>query len=286
MSILTAIVQAILQAVTWILPISESGHSSIFHDFAGRVSDSCAAITGVIHIGIAIGIVIALYKVFLTLSKEFFGTFKDLFTKKLKGSSKSPARSFVYMTLISFVPMLLLLIPVGNGNLIYNIFAKLGYNGTLLDDGIFFVITGLLILACVKQLSLSVNDKNVSISSAIAVGVSSIFFVSLSGLSFVVGVFAIMLLFGVNKKSSIRYSLVMSVPILVVMGIIELYTASVSAGVVAIILGLIIAAAVSFISVKVLQWIINSNKLKFFGVYDIGIGVICAVIGVFELILK
>jgi undecaprenyl pyrophosphate phosphatase UppP len=182
--------------------------------------------------------------------------------------------------------MLLLLIPVGNGNLIYNIFAKLGYNGTLLDDGIFFVITGLLILACVKQLSLSVNDKNVSISSAIAVGVSSIFFVSLSGLSFVVGVFAIMLLFGVNKKSSIRYSLVMSVPILVVMGIIELCTASVSAGVLAIILGLIIAAAVSFISVKVLQWIINSNKLKFFGVYDIGIGVICAVIGVFELILK
>jgi undecaprenyl pyrophosphate phosphatase UppP len=61
MSILTAIVQAILQAVTWILPISESGHSSIFHDFAGRVSDSCAAITGVIHIGIAIGIVICLY---------------------------------------------------------------------------------------------------------------------------------------------------------------------------------------------------------------------------------
>ncbi|MFR5876562.1 MAG: undecaprenyl-diphosphate phosphatase [Eubacterium sp.] len=286
MSILTAIIQAVLQALSWILPISEYGHSSLFHDFAGRATGSCSAITGVIHIGIAIGILISSYKLFLTLSKEFFGTFKDLFRKQIKGSSKSPARSFMYMTLISFVPMILWLIPTGKNGFLFALLRKTGFNGTLLDDGIFFAITGLLVLAAAKQLSLARNNKNVSVLFAVVVGVLSIFLVPVSGLSLTAGIFAVLMLLGVSKKLSFRYSIVMSVPVLIVMGIAQICTAVISAGAVEIILGVIISAAVSFIAVKLLQWIINANKLKFFGIYDIGIGVIAIIIGIFELILK
>lgn len=286
MSILTAIIQAVLQALSWVLPISEYGHSSLFHDFAGRASGSCSALTGVIHIGIAVGIVIASYKLFLTLSKEFFCTFRDLFKKQIKGSSKAPARSFMYMTLISFVPMLLWLIPTGKNGLLFNLLRKTGFNGTLLDDGIFFAVTGVLVLAAAKQLSLARNNKNVSVVSAVITGVVSVLIVPVSGLSLVAGVFAVLMLIGVSKKLSLRYSLVMSVPVLLVMGIIQLCIAVTPAGAVQIILGLIISAAVSFVAVKLLQWIINTNKLRFFGIYDIGIGVISVVIGIFELILK
>lgn len=286
MSILTAIVQAVLQALSWILPISEYGHASLFNDFAGRALGSCAAITGVIHIGTAIGIVLAFYKLFFSLLKEFFGTFGDLFRKQLKGSAKAPARSFMYMTLISFVPMLLWLIPTGKNGFFFSLLRKTGINGTLLDDGIFFAVTGILVLAAAKQLSLARNNKNITVISAVVAGIAGVLLVPVSGLSLIAGVFAVLMLLGVSKKLALRYSLVMSVPVLVVMGIVQICTAVTPAGVVAIILGLIISAAVSFFAVRLLQWIINNHKLKFFGIYDIGIGVISVVIGIFELIIK
>ncbi|MDE6125052.1 MAG: undecaprenyl-diphosphate phosphatase, partial [Eubacterium sp.] len=76
MSIITAIFQAIGQALTFIFPISESGHSAVFHDFSSRYSGSCSELTGLIHIGIAIGIIAAFYKVFISLIMEFVNTCK------------------------------------------------------------------------------------------------------------------------------------------------------------------------------------------------------------------
>ena len=87
MSVLTAIFQAIGQAVSWVLPVSESGHSAIFHNFSGRFTNACSQLTGVIHIGIAIGIFVAFIKLFVLLFKNFTGAWGDIFKKKL---AKSP----------------------------------------------------------------------------------------------------------------------------------------------------------------------------------------------------
>ena len=83
MWILTAIFQAIGQAFTWVFPVSESGHSVIFHNFSGRFTNACSQLTGVIHIGIAIGLFIAFYKLFISLFKNFFATWNDIFHKRL-----------------------------------------------------------------------------------------------------------------------------------------------------------------------------------------------------------
>lgn len=284
MSIFIAIVQAIFQSIAWIFPISESGHSAIYHDFANSAGAS-SALTGVVHIGIAVGIVLAMFKVFMIMAKQFFGTFGDMFSKRLKGSSESNARKFMYMTLVSFVPMFLWLVPTGKG-MLYNIFASTGKNATLLDDGLFIVLLGVLVLMSARMINLGKNDKNVSLVSAIAVGVLSVFFVPVSGLALVAGAFAVLMLFGVSKKMAFRFSFVISVPVLIVMGIIEICTATASTGWIEAILALIISVAVSFLAVRIFKWIVNSNNLKYFGYYDISIGVISAVIGAFELIFK
>lgn len=286
MSIITALFQAIGQALAWLLPISEWGHSSIFHDFSGRATGACSTLTGVVHIGIAIGIIAALYKVFLTLAKQFFETFSDLFKKQLKTKPVSPSRKFMYMTLLSFVPLILWAIPTGKNGLLFSLLHKTGYNGTLLDDGIFFVLTGILVLLSAKQLSLSKNDKNVTVLSAVIAGVACVFLIPVSGLSLMAGIFAILLLFGVSKKLSLRYAFVMSVPVLLVMGIVELCIAVSASSIVSVIIGLVVSAVVSFFTVKAVMWIVNHNKIKYFGFYDLGIGVITAVIGIFELVLK
>lgn len=286
MSVLTAIFQAILQGIAWILPISESAHSSMYHDFAGSSTGACSVITGVVHISMAIGIVLASYKLFITLSKEFFDTASDIFKKNLRGSHKKPARSFMYMTLISFAPMLLWLIPIGKNGFLYSVLRKTGYNGTLLDDGVFLAVTGVLVLLTARQLSLSKNNKNVNLISAAAVGVCSVFLVPVSGLSLTAGIFAILMILGVSKKLAFRYTLVMSVPTLIVMGIIEICSAAVTANAVSIILGIILSLITSFFAVKIIKWLINQNKIKFFGIYDIAVGVIIFVIGIFEIALR
>lgn len=83
LSILTAIFQAIGQVITHIFPVSESGHSAIFHDFSSRFTGSCSELTGLVHIGIAVGVLAAFWKVFLRLVLEFVSTGKDIFTKSL-----------------------------------------------------------------------------------------------------------------------------------------------------------------------------------------------------------
>lgn len=79
LSIITAVFQAIGQALTFIFPISESGHSAIFHNFAARNSGEVSELTGLIHIGIALGIIIAFLRFLsgtllklLIVSEKFF----------------------------------------------------------------------------------------------------------------------------------------------------------------------------------------------------------------------
>lgn len=285
MSILNAIVQAILQSIAWVLPISESGHSSMFHDFASRQTGANSTITGVIYIGIAVGIIIAMYKLFLKLSVQFAGTFKDMFKKQLKGSNKRPIRAFMYMTLVAFVPMVLWAIPTGHG-LIYTVLHRTSFNNTLLDDGIFFVVTGLLLLFVNKKLTKGYEEKTVTILPAVVVGMLSVFFVPVSGLSLIAGVFCVLVLFGVSKSLAYKFSFVVSAPVLVVMGIVEMCTATVFANWISIILALVISVLFSFLAVKVLIYVIKKLYLNYFGIYDIAVGIIIAIVGIFEIVLR
>lgn len=285
MSVLNAIIQAIAQAIAWVFPISESAHSSIYHDFANTAAPTGSALTGVIHIGIAIGIFASLFKLFLTMGRQFFATGKDIIHKQLKGSGQLKARSFMYMSLITFVPMLAWAIPTGKGTL-YSLLHTTGYNETLLDEGIFLLALGVLVLMSSRMLELERNKSTVTIASAIVTGVFCVVLLPVSGLSLVAGIFAMLMLFGVSEGYAFKFSFLISVPTLIVLGIVEICIASTPTGWIEAIIGLVISAVVSFFAVRIYRWIIKSRKLKYFGYYDISLGVITALIGAFELIFK
>lgn len=285
MSVLTAIFQAIAQAIFWVLPLSESGHSALFHNFANRSSGACSALTGIVHIGIAIGIVLSMYGFFFGLAKEFFGTFADIFKKRIKSKPPAPRRSFMYMTLIAFAPMVLWLIPTGKGFL-FSILRSTGHNASVLEDGLFLLLTGVLVILASKMLRNANNTNQVTWIPALVCGVAGVLLVPVSGLSLVAGMFAIMMFFGVNKNFALRFPLVISVPLLVVMGIVEICISVTPASVLQIIFGLVLSVAVTFVSVRLLQWLVKNAKLGYLGIYDASIGIIAFVIGIFELIIK
>lgn len=286
MSILTAIFQALFQAVCRIFPISETAHSSIFHDFAGRFSGECSSLTGIVHIGIAVGIVAAMYKFFFKMSYEFFSTFGDMFKKRLKGNKPSGSRRYMYMTLISFCPMLLWLIPCGKYGFLYNVLRMTQFNMTLLDDGLFLAITGAMLIVAAFEITKSRISKQVSIVAAVVIGALSVFLIPVSGFSFVGVVFAVLVLFGVNKKLALNYGLVMSVPVLIVSGIVEICISVTHVGVASVIIGLVISIVSAFFSTVFLKFFVNKGYLKYFGIYDVSVGTIIFIVGIFELIFR
>ncbi len=285
MSILNSIIQSILQAIYEILPISASAHSAAFHEFAGKADGSFSSLTGIIHIGIAVGIIAASYGVFMKMGKEFFGTFADIFGRNIKGSSKKPARRFMYYTLVSFCPLILWLIPCGGAGFLFSVLRRTSYNGTLLDEGIFLLVTGAVVIAAARQLKLSRNDKSINLVFAIVTGVIVLLMLPLAGFSLIGGIFAVLILLGVSRRPALRYTLVISAPVMLVLGIVETCLGE-SVGVIEGIIGAVLSVVASFILVKVLRFIIKNNYLKYFGIYDLGVGFIIGIVGIFQLALN
>lgn len=286
MSIITSIFQAIFQAICWILPISETAHSSIFHSFSALLDGVYSNLTGIVHIGIAIGIFLSMYKYFLVLGKEFLKTLTDVFKKRLNTKEVSQPRKVLYLSLVAYAPLLLWLIPCGKGKLLYSILKSTQYNKSLLDDGIFLLLLGAMILVASIIINKDKDTKNISLLSALVVGFLSLLFVPVSGLSLVAGAFVVLTLFCVSKKISAKFGLVMSVPILLILGFVQTFSSHIRFGVAPIIIGLIVSIITSFLMVRIFNFIVNKKYIKYFGIYDITLGGIIAIVGIFQLIFR
>ena len=213
---LTAIFQAVAQAVTWVLPVSESGHSAIFHDFSGRFSGNGSELTGLVHIGIALGIFLVFIKLFVRLFGEFIAFFKDAFAKQNPFVNPGGARRFMFGTVLGFLPMVLLLLPAGKYGNVYGLFRSMGYNGTLLDEGVFFALTGGLILLALLQMKKHGPQKNVDWYAALILGFAAAFSLPIAGLSYMGVLFCLGVMMGVARKISYRFAAVSSVLTLLV----------------------------------------------------------------------
>lgn len=285
MSILTAVFQAIGQAITFILPVSESGHSALFHDFASRYSGVSSELTGLIHIGMAIGILIAFHKVFLRLFIEFVNTFRDVFTKKFKLKTATNSRKFMYYTLFAYVPMLLYFIPAGKKGSLFQLAASFSYDTNLLSEGIGFLICAVLLLLAHFTLQKSQKGNQLSLPVAVLLALLVFITIPVSGLSLSAVLISAAVISGVNKNISLRYFISISVPVLLVKGIIEIVNCVTYVNIITGIIGVVIAAAAAFFVSKLLKIIIGNMYLKYFSYYNFTVGTIAAVTGIFQIIL-
>ncbi len=283
---LTAIFQAVAQAVTWVLPVSESGHSAIFHDFSGRFSGNGSELTGLVHIGIALGLLLVFYKLFLRLFRELVAFFKDAFAKHNPFVKPGGARQFLFGTVLGFLPLLLLLVPAGKYGNVYGLLRSMSYNGTLLDEGVFFALTGGLILLAVLQMKKQGPQKNVDWYAALILGFAAAFSLPIAGLSYMGVLFCLGVMMGVARKISYRFAAVSGVVTLLVLGVVEICTCVTYVNIIAGVLAVVLSAAVTCFMVKLMLWILQKGKLKVFAYYDFALAVVCITVGAFELILR
>lgn len=285
MSVIKAIILGIVQGVTEFLPISSSGHLSLFQHFLGVSGEGSLLFSVLLHLGTLIAVFIVFHKTIFELVVEAVALVKDIFTGKFKYKQLKGKKKMLVMFFFSCLPLLLLLIPVGNDMKLMDWLGGLSEDDSILVEGFCFLITGALLLTSTYISKKKTLNREVNTTDAFAVGLAQVFAAGFPGISRSGSTISTGMICGVSKEYMVEYSFILGIPAIVVANVVE-FKDAIEAGaqleLLPTIVGIIVAAVVGVACIKLLQWILKKDMWKYFGYYCLVIGVftvICSFIG-------
>ncbi len=287
MELLKVIILGIVQGVTEFLPISSSGHLSVFQHFMDMSGEGSLTLTVFLHIGTLVAVIAVYYKTFIELIKQLGLFFKDLFTGKLSFKDADEDRHLLYMLVLSCVPLLLIIIPVGNDMRVMDVVSRFAEDNDIILEGVCFLLTSILLLAGSKVARTRKNIKpRVDTKESIAVGVAQLFAACLPGVSRSGSTISTGMLCGVDKDYMVRYSFVLGTPAVLAASLMEikdvLEGGALNVDILHVIVGIIVAAISGVASIKLLELLVKTDKFKLFGYYCFVLGIAVLVAGVIE----
>lgn len=280
MSVIKAIILGIVQGATEFLPISSSGHLSLFQHFLGVSGEGSLLFSVLLHLGTLIAVFIVFHKTIFELVIEAFALIKDIFTGKFKYKELKGKKKMLVMFFFSCLPLLLLLIPVGNDMKLMDWLGGLSEDDSILVEGFCFLVTGVLLLTSTYISKKKTLNREVNTTDAFAVGLAQVFAAGFPGISRSGSTISTGMICGVSKEYMVEYSFILGIPAIIVANIVE-FKDAIEVGaqleVLPTIVGIIVAAVVGVACIKLLQWILKKDMWKYFGFY-------CFVIGIFTII--
>ena len=283
MEILKALILGIVQGITEFLPISSSGHLSLFRQLFNVETDTAGLFSAMLHIGTLVAILLMFYKPIYELFEEFILCFKDIFTGEFtfKLKKMTATRRMLFMFIISCLPLLLLLIPTGEDTNIMSSVAIFSTDDSLLAEGICFMITGFLLILGTTLNANYKKPQNVTPVTALLIGIAQVFAACFPGISRSGSTISAGLCCGVSQKSMIRYSFILSIPAVLASGLLEFKNAmetDVIVPVFPLIIGVISSAVVGVFAIKLLQILMKKNLFRYFGFYCLALGFVTTII--------
>lgn len=286
MSILKAIILGIVQGVTEFLPISSSGHLSLFQHFLNVDGEGSLLFSVLLHLGTLIAVFIVFHKTIFELVLDAFALIKDIFTGKFKFKQLKGKKKMLVMFVFSCIPLLLLLIPVGNDMKLMDVLGGLSEDESILVEGFCFLFTGILLLSSTYVSKKKILNREVNTLDAFAIGLAQVFAAGFPGISRSGSTISTGMICGVSKEYMVEYSFILGIPAILVANAVELKDAieiGAELELLPTIIGVIVAAVVGVACIKLLQWILKKDMWKYFGFYCIIIGVftiICSALGI------
>lgn len=283
MEILKALLLGIVQGITEFLPISSSGHLSLFRQIFNVETEAAGLFSAMLHIGTLVAILVMFYKPIYGLFEEFILCIKDIFSKKFtfKLKEMSVTRRMLFMFVISCVPLLILLIPTGKETNLMDSVAVFSNDDSVLAEGICFMFTGfLLILGSTLNENYKVK-KNISPLTALLVGIAQLFAACFPGISRSGSTISTGLCCGASKKNMIRYSFILSIPAVLASGLVEFKDAmetDVIVPVFPLVVGVIVSAVTGVFAIKILQILMKKDLFKYFGFYCLVLGFVTTIV--------
>lgn len=283
MEILKALLLGIVQGITEFLPISSSGHLSLFRQLFNVETDAAGLFSAMLHIGTLVAILMMFYRPIYDLFEEFILCIKDIFKGKFTFSLKkmSATRRMLFMFVISCIPLLLLLVPTGKETSLMDSVSVFSDDNSLLAEGICFMLTGFLLILGTTLSANYKTNKNISPLTALIIGIAQLFAACFPGISRSGSTISAGLCCGVSKKNMIRYSFILCIPAVLASGLVEFKDAmetDVIVPVFPLIVGVVASAVVGVFAIKLLQFLMKKDLFKYFGFYCLALGFITTII--------
>ncbi len=270
------IIQGIIQGLTEFLPVSSSGHLSVVQHFM-NIGEESLLISIVLHLGTLAAVFFAFWDTIWGMIKEFFLTFRDIFTGKFSWTGMNDNRRMMFMVVFAT----LLLVPA---YFVKDLFTSVEGDGDIIFEGCAFVFTAILLFlsdACVKGYK---TGKDMTVKDALTVGLfqcAALFpGVSRSGSTTTAGLFC-----GLTRETAVTYSFILGIPAILggsVLEIGDVVSSGAEIDIVPLLIGFLTAGIVGFLSIKLVKLIIKHDKFKIFGIYTLVLGLLCVGWGIFE----
>jgi undecaprenyl-diphosphatase len=261
MSIIQAIILAIIEGITEFLPISSTGHMIIGSSLMGIASDPFTKMfTVAIQFGAILSVIVLYWKKFLPKSGNMQETF-----------------NFYLKLVVAFIPAAVIGFLLNDTiDLLLERVDVVGY--ALIAGGIFF-----LYVDKIFHKNETYSDQNISYPSALKVGffqtIAMVPGVSRSAATIIGG-----LTQKLNKKTAAEFSFFLAVPTMFAATLYKMYKFYDEGGsfgqheVTLLIIGNIVAFIVAILAIKSFISFLTKNGFKVFGYYRIVVGIIILVL--------
>ena len=271
------IIQGLIQGLTEFLPVSSSGHLSLAQHFLSTAEETKLFTSIILHLGTLVAVFIAFRKTIFELILEFFRLVSEVFTGKFKWKTMNPQRRLIIMIIISILPLFAFYI-------FSDIFKSISSDSDIIIEGIAFIYTGTLLLLSSKFMNGKKTAGDLTVKDSLTVGffqgIALVPGISRSGSTITAGLFS-----GMKKETAIEYSFILGIPVILAGSFTEFLDVrqsniSFDWGVLAV--GFIVAAVAGFFAIKLLKWLVKSDKFKYFGYYTMILGAVVIILGIIE----
>ncbi|MCI8648686.1 MAG: undecaprenyl-diphosphate phosphatase [Anaerotruncus sp.] len=277
MTVLEAFLQGLLQGFTEFLPVSSSGHLSLFQYFTGNSGESAFLFSILLHAGTLVAVCIVFWKTILTLAVEFFALLSDLIGKRFLPRDMRPERRMLLLLLVSLLPLFGML-------LLKDLISGFSSDNDITVEGFCFLLTGITLLFASRHDRGRKDARNMTRRDALVIGaaqaVATMPGISRSGSTISAG-----MLCGLNREYVVSYSFILGIPAVLGAIVLEVKDAlqeGLTLPLPVVLTGFFSAVVFGILSIKLVQWVVRGNKLKYFGYYTLGLGLLVIVIGMFD----
>ena len=277
MSILQSILQALIQGFTEFLPVSSSGHLSLFQHFSGLNGEGSLVTSIVLHLGTLLAVFIAFYKTIFALIGEFFRMIKDIFTGKFKWKTMNQNRRMIMMIIVSILPLFAFYI-------FKDFFTGISEDNDIVVEGIGFLYTSTILFIADKSRKGNKKSGEATVPDALTIGlfqcIALVPGISRSGSTISAG-----LMRGLKRESAVEYSFILGIPVILASALVEfkdVATQNISIDWAPLIVGFIVSAIAGFFAIKLIKWLVKTDKFKIFAYYTLILGIVVIAVGTYE----
>ncbi|MDD3164275.1 MAG: undecaprenyl-diphosphate phosphatase [Oscillospiraceae bacterium] len=273
MTYFSAILLGLIQGIAEFLPISSSGHLSIFQSFFGLTSaeESSLLFEVLLHLGTLVAVFVAYWKDIVALVREFLAM---VHLRRLPHGEKAdiPARRMILMLILATLPLVLVL-PVKDR-------VELLYSNTFFI-GFALLATGLILFFSDRMRHGKKDSGSATMLDAVLVGAAQALAVvpglSRSGTTISAGMMR-----GFGREYAVRFSFLLSIPAVLGANVLTLADA-IKVGIDGSLLpmylvGVIAAGLSGYAAIRFINYIAKKGSFGGFAYYCWGIGILTLIL--------